>query len=35
MSIDIKFSKAGISKTIQSGGFLGALLSELASPLWK
>ena len=33
MSADIKFSKAQISKKIQSGGFLGSLLSKLAGPL--
>ena len=30
MSADIKLSKAQISKTIQSGGFLGSLLSKIA-----
>ena len=35
MSIDIKLSKAQISKIIQSGGFLGSLLSKLAVPLMK
>ena len=35
MSIDIKLSKAQISKIIQSGGFLGLLLSKLAGPLIK
>ena len=35
MSTDIKFSKAQISKIIQSGGFLGPLLSKLAGPLMK
>ena len=35
MSVDIKFSKAQISKIIQSGGFLGSLLSKLAGPLMK
>ena len=35
MSIEIKFSKAQISKIIQSGGFLGSLLSKLAAPLMK
>ena len=35
MSIDIKLSKAQISRIIQSGGFLGSLLSKLASPLMK
>ena len=35
MSTDIKLSKAQISKTIQSGGFLGSFLSKLAGPLMK
>ena len=35
MSTDLKFSKAQISKIIQSGGFLGSLLSKLAGPLIK
>ena len=35
MSTDIPFSKAQISKMIQSGGFLGSLLSKLAGPLMK
>ena len=35
MSTDIKLSKAQISKIIQSGGFLGSLLSKIASPLTK
>ena len=35
MSADIKLSKAQISKIIQSGGFLGSLLSKLAGPLMK
>ena len=35
MSTDIKFSKAQISKIIQSGGFLGSLSSKLAGPLMK
>ena len=35
MSTDIILSKAQISKIIQSGGFLGALLSETAGPLMK
>ena len=35
MSIEIKFSKAQISKIIQSGGFLGSLLRKLAAPLMK
>ena len=33
--IDIKLSKAQIKKLIQSGGFLGKLLSKLAGPLMK
>ena len=35
MAADIKLSKAQISKLIQSGRFLGALLSKLAGPLMK
>ena len=35
ISIDIKVSKAQISKIIQSGGFLGSLLSKIAGPLMK
>ena len=35
MSTDIELSKAQISKMIQSGGFLGSLLSKLAGPLMK
>ena len=35
MSTHIKLSKAPISKTTQSGGFLGSLLSKLAGPLMK
>ena len=35
MSADLKLSKAQISKILQSGGFLGSLLSELADPLMK
>ena len=35
MSTDLKLSKAQISKIIQSGGFLGSLLSKLALPLVK
>ena len=35
MSADIKFSKTKIVKIIQSGGFLGSLLSKLAGPLMK
>ena len=35
MSTDIKRSKAQLSKIIQSGGFLGALLGKFAGPLMK
>ena len=35
MSTDSKLSKAEISKIIQSGGFLGSLLSKLAGRLMK
>ena len=35
LQTDIKLSKAQISKLIQSGGFLGSLLSKLAVPLMK
>ena len=35
MSTDIKLSKAQISKMIQSGGFLGSLLSKMAGLLTK
>ena len=35
MNTDIKLSKAQISKIIQSGGFLGSLISKLAVPLMK
>ena len=35
MSADIKLSKVQISKIIQSGGFLGSLLSKLVGPLMK
>ena len=35
MSTHLKLSKVQISKIIQSGGFLGSLLSELAGPLIK
>ena len=35
MPIDIKLSKTQISKIIQSGGFLGSLLSKVAGPLMK
>ena len=34
-AIDIKLSKAQIKKLIQSGSFLGKLLSKLAGPLMK
>ena len=35
MSTGVKLSKAQISKIIQSGRFLGLLLSKLAGPLMK
>ena len=35
MSVDLKLSKTKIVKIIQSGGFLGSLLSKLAGPLMK
>ena len=35
MQADIKLFKAQISKIIQSGGFLGSLLSKLSGPLIK
>ena len=35
LATDIKLSKAQIKKIIQSGGFLGKLLSKLADPLIK
>ena len=35
MSTDIKLSKAQIKKIIQSGGYLGSLLSQVAGPLMK
>ena len=35
MSADLKLSKAQISKIIQSGGFLGSLLSKIAGSLMK
>ena len=35
MLTDLKLSRAQISKIIQSGGFLGSLLSKLAGPLMK
>ena len=35
MSTNLKLSKAQISKIIQSGRFLGQLLSKLTGPLMK
>ena len=35
ISTDLKLSEAQISKIIQSGGFLGPLLSKIAGPLIK
>ena len=35
MSFNIKLSKTEIAKIIQSGGFLGSLLSTIAGPLLK
>ena len=35
MSTNLKLSKSQIIKIIQSGGFLGSLLSKLADPLMK
>ena len=35
LATDIKLSKAQIKKSMQSGGFLGKLLSKLAGPLMK
>ena len=35
MSTGLKLSKTQISKIIQSGGFLGSLLSKLVVPLMK
>ena len=35
MSTDLNFSKAQISIIVQSGVFLGPLLSKLAGPLMK
>ena len=35
LTSDIKLSKAQIKKLIQSGGFIGKLLSKLADPLMK
>ena len=35
LATDIKLSKAQIKKLMQSGGFLGKLLSKLAGPLMK
>ena len=35
LSTDVNFSKTQLSKIMQSGGFLGNLLSKLAGPLMK
>ena len=35
LSADVKFSKTHLLKTMQSGRFLGNLLSKLAGPLMK
>ena len=35
MSTDLKLYRAQISKIVQSGGFLGSLLSKLVGPLMK
>ena len=35
VSTDLTLCKAQISKNVQSGGFLGSLLSKLAGPLMK
>ena len=35
VSTDLKLYKAEISKIIQSGGYLGSLLSTLAGPIMK
>ena len=35
MSVDIKLTRAQVSKIIQSGRFLGSLISKLAGPLMK
>ena len=35
LSADVNLSEPQISKIIQSGGFLGSLLSKLVSPLTK
>ena len=35
MSTDLKLSRAQIFKIIQSGRFLGSLLSKLAGPIMK
>ena len=35
MSTDLKLSKAQIFKILQSGGFLGLLLSKQAGPVMK
>ena len=35
LATDIKLSKAQVKKLVQSGGFLGKLLSKLAGPFMK
>ena len=35
VSTDLTLTNANISKVVQSGGFLGSLLSKLADPLMK
>ena len=35
MSTDIKLSKTQIAKIIQSGGFLGSIVSKISAPLMK
>ena len=35
ISTDLKLSRTQVSKMIQSGGFLGSLLSKLAGPLMR
>ena len=35
ISVDIELCRVKISKIIQSGGFLGSLVSKLAGPLMK
>ena len=35
MSTDLKLCKSQLNKIIQSGGFLGSLLSKLAGPLMR